>query len=147
MNNIILGPCYIAQVQAIFQPCPPPHSQLEHPYYLAKPLVYVQPFKIVSLSDDWPELGMYVLEREFTLEGRMHQSGLIVSMARITLVVRLVPLYEIESLSSAITSVMSQEMYEHFILNHFSDKEIYNAFHGSLSIGDNEHFGVEYFGG
>ena len=101
---------------------------------------------MLSSPGNWPELGIYVLEREFTTtpDGSMHQRGLIVPMASITHAVELVPLYGTDPLSSIATSTTSQEIYDHFILNHFSDKEIYNIFHGSLSVGDNEHFGVEY---
>ena len=66
LTNDLARPCYVAQVQVIFQPCPPPCLGLELPFYLAEPLVYMQPFRVLFSPGDWPELGMYVLEREFT---------------------------------------------------------------------------------
>ena len=107
LTNDMVGLCYVAQVRAIFQPRPPPRSRSELPFYLAEPLVYVQPFRVLSSPDDWPELGMYVLKREFIPDRGMHCRGLIVPMASITHAVELVPLYGTDPLSSVATSTTS----------------------------------------
>lgn len=116
----------------VFQPCLPPHSKVQTPSYLAQPLLYVQPFHVTLTLNEQPELGMWVVERNFrqALDGQVTHEGRVIPLTFISHAIELVPIFGSSSVPSTVTAAMSQEVYNQFFLNHYGDKEIYNMIHG-----------------
>ncbi|KAI6139499.1 hypothetical protein BKA82DRAFT_3988476 [Pisolithus tinctorius] len=127
---------YVAQVRTIFQPCARPRSKVETPPYLNHPLIYLQPFCVIATPQQQPELHMWTLERCFSHmeEGGEMREGLVVPITWISHALELVPIFGSGKVPPSISSTTSQELYHHFFLNHFADKEIFNAFHGGGSF-------------
>ncbi|KIM65075.1 hypothetical protein SCLCIDRAFT_22891 [Scleroderma citrinum Foug A] len=125
---------YVVQVRAIFQPHTPSRSKLQAPPYLDKPLIYIQPFHVVATPDQQPELRMWTVERTILHAegGKTTREGLIIPIGWVLHAVELIPVFGSENVSATVTSATSQESYDHFFINHFTDKEIYNTLHGPI---------------
>lgn len=126
----------MAQVRAVFQPRAPSHSRLQVPPYLDKPLVYVQPFHVVSTPDQQPELRMWIVERNVLRAeaGQTTREGLIIPISWVSHAVELVPVFGSDNVPATVMSATSQELFDRFFLNHFADKEIYNILHGCTEV-------------
>ncbi|KAG1800667.1 hypothetical protein EV424DRAFT_1352065 [Suillus variegatus] len=112
----------VAQVRAIFQPIPPCHGTL--PDYLAdKPLIYVQYYEIVGHPHDEPAISMP--------DGQRMRLGAVIPLTDVTHAVELIPMYGAGA-DRTVGAATSMELYEHFYLNNFSDKEIYHALRSDL---------------
>ena len=116
----------MAQVHAIFQPHAPPCSQFLTPSYLDKPLIYIQPFHIVTKPEQQPELRIYTVKR------KLPRAGTIVPIDWVSHALDLVPIFGSGKVPANVTSATSQELYDVFFLNHYTDKETYNALHGVM---------------
>ena len=103
----------MAQVRAVFQPRTPSHSRLQVPPYLNKPLVYVQPFHVVSTPDQQPELWMWIVERNILCaeSGQTTREGLIIPISWVSHAVELVPVFGSDNVLATVTSATSQELY------------------------------------
>ena len=124
---------YAAQVRAVFQPRAPPRSRIPTPSYLDKPLIYIQPFHIVTKPEQQPELRMYTVKRMLHTEGgRITRVGTIVPIDWVSHALDLVPVFGSGKVPANVTSATSQELYDVFFLNHFTDKETYNMLHGVM---------------
>lgn len=122
----------VAQVRAIFQPIPPRHGTL--PDYLAdKPLIYVQYYEIVGHPHDEPAISMYVVARQYHNgpDGQRMRLGAVIPLTDVTHAVELIPMYGTGA-DRTVGAATSMELYEHFYLNNFSDKEIYHALRSDL---------------
>ncbi|KIM66385.1 hypothetical protein SCLCIDRAFT_110592 [Scleroderma citrinum Foug A] len=121
---------YVAQVHAVFQPRAPSRSRLQAALYLEKPLIYVQPFHVVCTPDQQPELRMWTVERNtfHTESGRCE--GLVIPIDWVSHALELVPVFGSGNMPADVMFATSQEVYSHFFVNHFSDKEMYNTLHG-----------------
>ncbi|KAG1735664.1 uncharacterized protein EDB91DRAFT_1238174 [Suillus paluster] len=91
-----------AQVHIVFQLAPPQRSTAILPDFLLHPLLYPKT-----------------------------RTGFVIPIMKVTHATELVPVYG-EKFDRSVTSAMSQEHYDHFYLNHYADKEIYNVLHESL---------------
>lgn len=133
-NNV---PSFVAQVRTVFQPRLPSHSKVRIPPGLQEPLLYVQPLHVVSTPEQQPEMRMWVLERNTTLTecGDVVREGLIVPLRSVSHAVDLAPVFGSTAVPATVSSSTSQEYYNQFYLNHYADKEIYNAVHGVLGGG------------
>ena len=142
----LVAPSYVTQVRTIFQPHLPPRSKLEIPPYLVQPLLYIQPFHVTRTPEEDPNLDMWILKRNIVQSadsgGDLHE-GVIIPLQWVSHSVELVPLFGSGPLQSTVTSQTLQEVYNSFILNHFADKETYNAIHGHS---DNGFLNTEYEG-
>ncbi|KAG1784969.1 uncharacterized protein HD556DRAFT_1314634 [Suillus plorans] len=117
----------VAQVRAIFQPIPPLHGTL--PHYLAdQPLIYVQYYEIVGHPHDEPAISMYMVARQYHNgpDGQRMRLGAVIPLTDVTHAVELIPMYGAGA-DRTVGAATSMELYEHFYLNNFSDKEIYHA--------------------
>ncbi|KAH7921465.1 hypothetical protein BV22DRAFT_1107182 [Leucogyrophana mollusca] len=121
--------CYVAQVRAVFQPNV--HAKNPAlPSYLAIPLVYVQFFEFATSPQEQPHIGMWTLRRMYRERpGRAPlRFGEVLPLTDITHAVEIVPVYGLQAPRDA-SAVLSQEAYEYYYLNNYSDKEIYHAMH------------------
>jgi len=129
---LIYFPCtaasYVAQVRAIFQPRAPSRSRLQAPLYLEKPLIYVQPFHVVCTPEQQLESWMWTVERNVFQSGQ--HEGLVIPIDWVSHALELVPVFGSGNVLANVTFATSQEVYNCFFVNHFSDKEMYNALHG-----------------
>lgn len=124
---------YVAQVRAVFQPRAPPRSRIPTPSYLDKPLIYIQPFHIVTKPEQQPELRMYTVKRMLHAEGGwITRAGTIVPIDWVSHALDLVPVFGSGNVPANVTSATSQELYDVFFLNHFADKETYNVLYGVM---------------
>lgn len=133
---------------AIFQPRLPPRSKLEVLPYLTQPLLYIQPFHVTRTPEQDPDLQMWILERNImqsTGSGNDIREGVVIPLHWVSHAVELVPLFGSGLVPSTMTSQTSQELYNSFVLNHFTDKETFNAIHGH-SWTDNGFLETEYKG-
>ncbi|KAH7902989.1 hypothetical protein BJ138DRAFT_1198890 [Hygrophoropsis aurantiaca] len=138
------APAFVAQVRAVFQPRLPPRSKANVPPFLEQPLLYVQPFHITCTPEQDPELAMWVIERNIIQSSNPDQhtrEGTIVPLQWVSHAVELVPAFGSQAVPSNVGSLNSQEIYNTFFLNHFADKETYNAVHGQ---GDGGFLDLEY---
>jgi hypothetical protein len=121
----------VAQVRIVFQLAPPRHSTAKLPDFLLHPLLYVQPFRIVTTPDDLEDTWLWKLERVYAAAQPKTRTGFVIPITEVTHTAELVPVYG-EKVDRSLTSATSQEHYDHFYLNHYADKEMYNALHESL---------------
>ncbi|KAG2149014.1 uncharacterized protein EDB93DRAFT_1240381 [Suillus bovinus] len=122
----------VVQVRAIFQPIPPRHITL--PHYLAdQPLIYVQYYEIVGHPHDDPAISMSTVARQYHygFDGQRVRLGAVIPLTDVTHAVELIPVYGAGA-DRSVSAAMSMEVYEHFYLNNFSDKEIYHALRSDL---------------
>jgi hypothetical protein len=100
------------------------------PPELAKPLLYVQLFEVISQPQDDPVVMMLCVRQWFktSLDGMQIRLGMIVSLTNVTHAIELIPDYG-ERVNHNVTSATSLEMYDTFYLNSFSDKEWYHSSH------------------
>ena len=121
---------YVVQVCAVFQPRAPSHSRLQAPSYLEKPLIYVQPFHVVCMPDQQPESWMWTVERNTFHTESSQCEGLVIPIDWMSHTLELVPVFGSGNVLANVMFATSQEVYSCFFVNHFSDKEMYNALHG-----------------
>ncbi|KAG1829890.1 hypothetical protein DFJ58DRAFT_719664 [Suillus subalutaceus] len=96
------------------------------------PLLYVQPFRIVKTPEDLEDTRLWKLERVYApaTQPKTH-TGFVIPITEVTHAAELVPVYG-EEVDHSLTSATSREHYDHFYLNRYADKEMYNALHESL---------------
>ncbi|KAG1845377.1 hypothetical protein C8R48DRAFT_617186 [Suillus tomentosus] len=121
----------VAQVRAVFQPIAPPHVTLPH-YLVDHPLLYVQYYEIVNHPGNQPAVSMYTVARKYR-EGPTGQQrlGAVIPLTDVAQAVELIPVYG-EGADRTVSAATSMEIYQHFYLNNFSDKEIYHALRSDL---------------
>ena len=122
----------IAQVRMVFKPhLTPSMMQDLRFHFLLTPLLYVQYFKVCKTPDEDPT-RMWMVERCLVgTEREAVRFGEVVPLTCVSHVVELVPVYG-EQADRTISSYTSQESYSRFYLNHYADKEVYNAIHGKV---------------
>lgn len=108
----------------------------------------MQPFHVTRTPEEDLSLGMWILERDIvqsTESGKDLREGIVVPLQWVSHAMEFVPLFGSGPIQSTVTSQTSQEVYNSFILNHFTDKETYNAVHGHSDNGflDTEYEGEE----
>ncbi|KAG2029027.1 hypothetical protein BDR03DRAFT_936897 [Suillus americanus] len=119
-------------VRAVFQPIAPRHVTL--PHYLAdKPLLYVQYYEIANNPANQPAISMYTVTRKYHKgpTGQRMRLGAVISLTDVTHAVELIPVYS-QGADRMVSAATSMEVYEHFYLNNFSDKEVYHSLHSDL---------------
>ncbi|KAG2036264.1 hypothetical protein BDR03DRAFT_1056640 [Suillus americanus] len=122
----------VAQVRIVFQLAPPRRSTAKLPDFLLHPLLYVQPFRIVKTPEDLEDTQLWKLERVYAPATQPKtRTGFVIPITEVTHAAELVPVYR-EKVDRSLTSATSQEHYDHFYLNRYADKEMYNALHESL---------------
>ncbi|KAG2107507.1 uncharacterized protein F5147DRAFT_802703 [Suillus discolor] len=122
----------VVQVRAIFQPIPPCCAML--PHYLAdQPLLYVQYYEIVGHPRNDPATSMYTVARQYHhgSDGQRVRLGAVIPLTDVAHAVELIPVYG-EDADHTVSAATSMEIYEHFYLNNFSDKELYHALRSDL---------------
>ncbi|KAG1741973.1 hypothetical protein EDB19DRAFT_1895005 [Suillus lakei] len=122
----------VAQVQAVFQPIAPHHVTLPH-YIADQPLLYVQYYEIIDNPANQPAISMYMVAQKYQegLAGQRMRLGAVIPLTDVTHAVELIPVYG-EGTNRTVSAVMSMEVYEHFYLNNFSDKEVYHSLRSEL---------------
>ncbi|KAG2046197.1 hypothetical protein BDR06DRAFT_985667 [Suillus hirtellus] len=122
----------VTQVWAIFQPIPPCHGMLPH-YLIDKPLIYVQYYEIIGHPHDEPAISMYVVARQYHNgpDSQRMRLGAVIPLMDVTHAVELIPMYGAGA-DHTVGAATSMELYEHFYLNNFLDKEIYHALRSDL---------------
>ena len=132
---LIIDVDHVAQVRAVFQLTPPPHSKDKLPDFLTTPLLYIQLFDITTDPDNQPHMRMWMLERVFdSIPGQLvstNHVGLVIPLTEVTQAVDLVPVFG-ESVDRSTTAATSQEVYNHFYLNYYADKESFNMLYNSM---------------
>ncbi|KAI5981111.1 hypothetical protein EDD15DRAFT_2560938 [Pisolithus albus] len=113
----------VAQVRAIFA-FSTRGSPL--PAGFTEPLLYVQYFAFTATPIDQPDVAMYTVERMFVEgpEGSRSRVGAIIPLLDVIHAVELIPSYGVAA-NRQVTSQTSQEVYNRFFLNNFTDKEWY----------------------
>ncbi|KAG1718492.1 hypothetical protein EDB19DRAFT_1899235 [Suillus lakei] len=122
----------VAQVRAVFQPIAPRHVTLPH-YIADQPLLYVQYYEIVDNPANQPAISMYMVARKYRegLAGQQMRFGAVIPLTDVTHVVELIPVYG-EGANCTVSAAMSMEVYKHFYLNNFLDKEVYHSLRSEL---------------
>lgn len=122
----------VAQVRIVFQLAPPRRSTAKLPDFLSHPLLYVQPFRIVTTPEDLEDTRLWKLERVYAPETQPKtRTRFVIPITEVTHPAELVPVYG-EKVDRSLTLTTSQEHYDHFYLNRYADKEMYNVLHESL---------------
>ncbi|KAG2044004.1 hypothetical protein BDR03DRAFT_930769 [Suillus americanus] len=119
-------------VWAVFQPIAPCHVTL--PHYLAdQPLLYVQYYEIADNPANQPAISMYTVTRKYHEgpTGQRMRLGAVISLTDVTHAVELISVYG-QGADRTVSAATSMEVYEHFYLNNFSDKEVYHSLHSDL---------------
>ncbi|KAG6369429.1 hypothetical protein JVT61DRAFT_14884 [Boletus reticuloceps] len=124
------NPYTIAQVRTVFKPHLTPSMVQDLRFsFLLTPLLYVQYFKVCQED---PSTRMWMVERCLTeTERGTVRIGEVIPLMCISHAAELVAVYG-EKANRAISSYTSQECYSRFFLNHYADKEVYNALHGKV---------------
>ncbi|KAF9234842.1 hypothetical protein BU15DRAFT_52103, partial [Melanogaster broomeanus] len=127
----------VAQVRVIFQLTPPARSKDKLPDFLALPLLYIQPFDITATPDDQPHTRLWMLKRSFSEPRRpgSARAGLVIPLTEVTQPVDLVPIFG-ASVDRTVTAATSQEVYDEFFLNYYTDKECFNALYEPMDVED-----------
>ena len=132
---LIIDVDHIAQVRAVFQLTPPPHSKDKLPDFLTTPLLYIQPFDITTDPDNQPHTQMWMLERAFdSIPGQLASTsrvGLVILLTEVTQAVDLVPVFG-ESVDHSTTATTSQEVYNHFYFNYYADEESFSMLYNFM---------------
>ena len=85
---------------------------------------------------------MLTIERSSQQEtGHLVREGLVIPISWVLHALDLVPVFGNGRVPPNVTSATSQELYNVFYLNHFTDKEIYNMLNGAVQNG---HIDVEF---
>ena len=116
----------VAEVRAVFQFMPSRRSGDVLPDFLSIPLVYIRPFNNVGEKD---ATKLQILEKAL-VPGvppslPVHRLGLVVPLTEVTHAVDLVPVFG-QAADRTVTAATSQEHYNHFYLNFYADKEIFD---------------------
>ncbi|KAG1848559.1 hypothetical protein DFJ58DRAFT_842935 [Suillus subalutaceus] len=89
-------------------------------------------FSIVKTPEDLEDTRLWKLERVYAPATQPKtRTGFVIPITEVTHAAELVPVYG-EKVDHSLTSATSQEHYDHFYLNRYADKEMYNALHESL---------------
>ncbi|KAI5998547.1 hypothetical protein F5J12DRAFT_928852 [Pisolithus orientalis] len=127
---------HVAQVQVVFQMAHSHHSQELPPPFLAQPLLYVQPFHIITTPESQLDTCLWMLERVYspslcpTLACCV---GFILPSTEVCHSADLVPAFGKE-VDHTVTLATSQEVYQHFYLNYYTDKEAFDTLYEYRSV-------------
>jgi len=79
----------------------------------------------MTTPEQQPESQMWSVERNVFQSGQCE--GLVIPIDWVSHVLELVPVFGSGNVPANVTFAMSQEVYNCFFVNHFSDKEMYNV--------------------
>ncbi|KAG9310720.1 hypothetical protein JVU11DRAFT_9321 [Chiua virens] len=126
----------VAQVRVIFQLASPSRSKVKLPGFLDLPLLYVQPFEVVATPDNEPDTRLWRLKRVFSdLHPGLARTGLVIPLTEVTQAIDLVPVFG-ASIDRTVTTATSQEMYDEFYLNYYTDKESFDTLYEPIGTDD-----------
>ncbi|KAF8834237.1 hypothetical protein BDN67DRAFT_915355, partial [Paxillus ammoniavirescens] len=111
------------QLNVVFQP--KIHAPAVLSPRLSVPLLYVQVFQLIHHDSD---VGMWIIDWQFfpAVDGQtVVRLGGVVPLTNVSHPVELIPIYGM-SVNCTVTAEMSVEIYNHFYLNDFTDKEMYH---------------------
>ncbi|KAH7917526.1 hypothetical protein BV22DRAFT_1026171, partial [Leucogyrophana mollusca] len=118
----------VAQVRVIFEPIARSGTNL--PQHLSRPLIYVQNFCCVSSPTQLPHVDMYMVERIIrsgvTIDHAPVPMAGVYPMTSVTHSVELIPVFG-EKMDRSLTQANVLELPRQFLLNTFSDKEVYHS--------------------
>ncbi|KAL4064879.1 hypothetical protein V8B97DRAFT_1903876 [Scleroderma yunnanense] len=126
------GKCFplaiVGQVCTVFWPQQQSGTKL--PQFLSMPLMYVDLF-------DWVvkdlNVDMWIVQQHMIdgPHGLLQRVGVIVPLVDTILTVELIPVYG-QAIGHDMKQQTSQEIYSHFYLNSFADKEVYESLHAEM---------------
>ncbi|KAF8837316.1 hypothetical protein BDN67DRAFT_991809 [Paxillus ammoniavirescens] len=89
---------------------------------------------LCQTPDQDPSTRMWMVKRcVIETDQGFARLGEVIPLTRVSQAAELVLVYG-QQADRVVTSHTSQELYHHFYLNHYADKEVYNSLHGSLDV-------------
>ncbi|KIO11448.1 hypothetical protein M404DRAFT_126753 [Pisolithus tinctorius Marx 270] len=130
------NPDHVAQVRVVFRMTRSHRSQEPPPPFLAQPLLYVQPFHIIATPESQLDTCLWMLERVYSPSLRPTSAchvGFILPLTEVCHSADLVPAFGKE-VDRTVTLATSQEVYQRFYLNYYTNKEAFDTLYEYRSV-------------